>query len=878
MTQKHQILVTNDDPSSLLILKRSLESAGYEVLAVEDGQDVTEVAVRAQPDLILLNVTLGDDEGLEACRALRRQESTSTVPIVFVITSADTEQVLKVFSAGGSDYVTKPFVVPELLARLKAQINADKAKRTLHNKDDQLQELRRELDNLRRLDPMTNLLNRRSWDEAAEQEHQRYQRHGHPYAVIMIDIDQFKAYNAAYGHQAGDECIRQVAESIASTCRTVDFISRYGGEEFVILAPETDIEKAKKLADRIRRTVWALAITQAPNVETVRITVSLGIAVVEAEQTWEHVFQRADEALHIAKRAGRNMVYAIHGDAKKEIKDSIKESTTQVPNIPPEDNRIDVLVVDDEQTNRIICRGSLEKEGYHVREAVDGHDALTKTEEKHPDVIIMDVMMPNMDGLECTRTLRNNPDTQDIPIIIVSALSRTEDILAGLEAGADEYLSKPFRSSELVLRVQSMARLHRERMDLLLSYEHRGKQMKILSRLVEFCRSVSNSKSPHEILEYTVGAVADVTDCQRVSIMLPDPNEHYLTIVSSIGVDKELTHSVQVPLGEPISGQVYTTGRATVVNNETEAKHRFEDYDAPFFASIPLVSAPLDASGKVVGVLNTTEKRNGAPFETRDLEYIELISKVAGTAIHDLDMQEARNQASDSIMLGLAKLAEYRDNDTGRHLDRVTKFCLMLAETLREKDKFKAKIDDDFLSRLERSVPLHDIGKVAIPDEILLFPGKLNEEQRTIMQMHTIAGANTIQSLMEKAPGVDFLRMAMQIARCHHERFDGNGYPDGLRGEHIPLAARIVSVADVYDALTTKRVYKEAFSHGKSMTIILEGSGSQFDPEIVDAFLQREQDFAELARKLRDDQPVCNEVPKEIAAITGCANGVKTTI
>jgi len=548
------------------------------------------------------------------------------------------------------------------------------------------------------------------------------------------------------------------------------------------------------------------------------------------------------------------MVYLDHGRSAKKGSEKADRPLQEGSNTNEngKDGRISVLIVDDDPTNRAVCKGCLERAGYRVREAVDGCDALAQVRAVLPDVILMDVMMPKMDGLECTRELRADPDTRDIPIIIVSALARTEDILAGLKAGADEYLSKPVRASELTLRVQSMARLNRERTDLLHSYEERGRQMRILTRLVEYCRGVSNSSSSEEILQHTVAAVSDIVDCQRVSIMLPDVSERFLTIASSLGVDEGLAQAVKVPLGEPIAGQVFAAGRAVVVNSEAETDARSGDYDAPFFASVPLVSAPLDAAGRVVGVLNATEKDGCVPFESRDLEYIELISKVAGTAIHDIRMREARDQASDSIMVALAKLAEYRDNDTGGHLDRVTRFCLMLAETLREKDEYRDTIDDEFLYKLERSVPLHDIGKVAIPDEILLFPGRLDDQQMAIMRTHTDTGANTIQSLIVRAPGVCFLEMATEIARYHHERYDGQGYPTGLSGKAIPLAARITAVADVYDALTTHRVYKEAFSHEKAVRIIREGSGTQFDPDIVEAFMKREKAFAELAQKMAD--------------------------
>jgi putative two-component system response regulator len=595
--------------------------------------------------------------------------------------------------------------------------------------------------------------------------------------------------------------------------------------------------------------VWALGIPHAATTGLARATVSVGVAVC-GPAGWEDVLKRADAAVLVAKRAGRNMVYSDQ---------AISTEPTQAPAGPPESQpqadkqpSIQILVVDDDPTNRAVCRGCLQRGGYQVREAADGYIALEEIQKSPPDVIIMDVMMPNMDGLECTRTLRADPDTRDIPIIIVSALSRTEDILAGLQAGADEYISKPIRASELMVRVQSMARLHRERADLLHSYEQRGRQMRLLTRLVEFCRAVGLCDQTEDVLQHTVATLSDVVECGRVSIMLPDEDEKSLRIVSATGMDKSLADTVVVPVGTTIAGRVFASGHPTVVNTRAEAAANSGDYQAPYFASVPLISAPLDAAGRVVGVLNATDKRGSLPFESRDLEYIELISKVAGTAVHDIRMREAREKASDSIMVALASLAECRDNDTGRHLERVTKFCLLLAEALQHTDEYRGQIDADFLYKLERSAPLHDIGKVGIPDSILLYPGRLNPEQMAVMRTHSTVGARTIESLISRAPGVCFLEMARDIAAHHHERFDGTGYPDGLAGKSIPLAARITAVVDVYDALTSRRVYKEACSHDKAVTIILEGSGTAFDPDIIEAFIQQEKTFADLARTLAD--------------------------
>ncbi len=850
MSRTYRILVGSDDPTTVLILARAMEGAGYEIRTADNDAGFLDVALQFEPDLILLEPRTSDYDPLQQLRDLRAGTGVADVPVIFVMDAAQPERVIEVFSAGGCDYVVKPFAVREVLARVQTQLRLRTADQELRLREAQLQEVNAKLANVCSQDPVTNLLNRRAWEERLIQQHGILERYQRPYAVIMIDIDSFRAYNDLCGRRAGDDCVCRVADAIAAACRHVDVVGRYGGDEFVVLAPETDGEDALRLADRIHRAVWGLGLPHPGGTGSPRVTASLGVAV-SGPSCWEDVLKKADAALVVAKRAGRNMVYA-----GQELTPPIPSAMPVLASPPtpaaPPDDRIEVLVVDDDPTNRAVCKGCLQRNGYRVREASDGCMALEQVKHERPDVIIMDVMMPNMDGLECTRTLRTDPDTRDIPIIIVSALSRTEDILAGLQAGADEYISKPIRASELTLRVQSMARLHRERSDLLNSYEQRGRQMRILTRLVEFCRAVGLCERAEDILAYAVGAVADVVDCRRVSIMLPDKAEQFLNIASSLGLDESLARDVHVPLGETTAGRVFSSGQPIVVNSEAEAVGGSGDYDAPYFASFPLISAPLDAAGRVVGVLNATEKLGRTPFESRDLEYIELISKVAGTAIHDVHMREAREQASDSIMVALASLAECRDNDTGRHLERVTRFCVLLAEAIRQTDQYRDQIDDDFIYKLERSVPLHDIGKVGIPDSILLFPGKLSDEQMSIMRTHANVGARTIESLMTRAPGVCFLEMARDIAAHHHERWDGRGYPDGLRARDIPLSARITTVADVYDALTSRRVYKEACTHDKAVTIILEGSGSAFDPDIVEAFMQREKAFAELATSLAD--------------------------
>ena len=193
-----------------------------------------------------------------------------------------------------------------------------------------------------------------------------------------------------------------------------------------------------------------------------------------------------------------------------------------------------------------------------------------------------------------------------------------------------------------------------------------------------------------------------------------------------------------------------------------------------------------------------------------------------------------------AIIFGLAKLAESRDNDTGEHLDRIRSYVAILANDLTHYDP---QVDKQFIHNLELASSLHDIGKVGIPDSILLKPGRLSREEREIMEIHTIIGGECLDAIQMRLGQNDFMEMARSVAYSHHERWDGNGYPHAIAGDQIPLCARIVAVADVYDALTSKRPYKRALSHQESRMIIVSGSGAQFDPEVVAAFLRNEDAF-----------------------------------
>jgi response regulator RpfG family c-di-GMP phosphodiesterase/serine/threonine protein kinase len=200
---------------------------------------------------------------------------------------------------------------------------------------------------------------------------------------------------------------------------------------------------------------------------------------------------------------------------------------------------------------------------------------------------------------------------------------------------------------------------------------------------------------------------------------------------------------------------------------------------------------------------------------------------------------DALIQARNALVLALARLVEQRANESGTHLLRLQRYCRVLAEEAAQAPSFAGQIDRNFIEMLECCAPLHDIGKVSLPDHILLKPGKLDTEERLSMQTHTVIGAETLQQVLEQdGHALGFLRMAIDITRYHHERYDGQGYPDRLAGEAIPLAARLVAIGDVYDALRSRRVYKPAYSHAATVQMMTEAAGGQFDPALMQTFLR----------------------------------------
>jgi two-component system, cell cycle response regulator len=287
-----KILIIDDSPDAVAVAKARLAHEGHEILVAFAGREGLEIADREDPDLVLLDVDMPGMTGFEVCQRLKENAATCLIPVIFLSGSGGADDKVKGLDLGAVDFVTKPFDTFELRARVRAAL------RTKH-----LQDLLRKY---ALIDPLTELPNRRALDERLQQEWARLLRHGGHLSVLMADIDHFKRFNDQFGHPVGDEVLRQVAHLLARGCRESDMPVRYGGEEFVVVAPETTAQAAAELAERLRLSICAQPL-QAHG-HSLDVTASFGVADNDGAKKPEELVRAADEAMYAAKTAGRNCV------------------------------------------------------------------------------------------------------------------------------------------------------------------------------------------------------------------------------------------------------------------------------------------------------------------------------------------------------------------------------------------------------------------------------------------------------------------------------------------------------------------------------------------------------------------------------------------
>lgn len=347
------------------------------------------------------------------------------------------------------------------------------------------------------------------------------------------------------------------------------------------------------------------------------------------------------------------------------------------------------------------------------------------------------------------------------------------------------------------------------------------------------------------IVEGLVSAVADITQSDDISLWLsPRRDGHFECVHPTPHANRHVSpQDVQGGITQQVLRSLHPWHRATDAEPPKTC-------DEALFTGIPSLMMPLVSHQKVIGLL--TLSGNALP-EHLDLSHaIAAMADITATTLQSRWHQEAFEDAQDAIITALAKLSEYRDPETGSHLLRLKKYSALICRTLAEQEEYAGIVTEAFTQDLIRSSPLHDIGKVGIPDNILKKPGKLTAEEFEIMKTHAQIGGDTLRAVYEQYPSQSFIKCGMDIAYCHHEKWDGSGYPRGLKGEDIPLSARILALVDVYDALTCRRVYKSPFSRDDAKALISQGAGTHFDPTLVATFLAMEDAFHEIAERYAD--------------------------
>jgi diguanylate cyclase (GGDEF)-like protein len=302
------ILVADDEPVNLALMKRRLEWEGYRVITARNGQEALERAREALPDLTILDVMMPVMDGLQACRVMKDEDATRDIPVIFLSALDDTETKVSGLALGANDYISKPFRVEELLARVEVAIRLKRERDELRQSAEEAQRRAEVARAMSMTDALTGLLNRYGLQRSLQHEQSESRRYARALSCLLIDIDNFKGVNDTYGHAEGDAALAQLARVLTEAVRGSDVVCRYGGEEFLVLAPETQLEGALALGEKIRQTTAAHLF--GDGARTFPLTLSIGAAELSADESANDMIARADVALYHAKEEGRNRVEA----------------------------------------------------------------------------------------------------------------------------------------------------------------------------------------------------------------------------------------------------------------------------------------------------------------------------------------------------------------------------------------------------------------------------------------------------------------------------------------------------------------------------------------------------------------------------------------
>ncbi|GEM_PF-430029 len=430
-----RVLIVDDDEMIQELVERNLTRAGYTVRIASDGKGALEEVFRFTPDMVILDIMLPDIDGLDLLKILRQRPGGSILPIMFLTAKTGLNDRIQGLSIGGDDYITKPFHPEELVARVGALIGRTALLKELAVRDG-----------------LTGTYNHRYFYEKLKDEITRWKRYKRKFTLVMIDLDFFKNVNDSYGHMVGDIVLRETADFLIAQLRSIDVVARYGGEEFALILPETDLKEAhlvlRRIFERIRN--WKIKLPNSD--ESIQITFSAGLATCSEDGEDEKALvSHADKALYYAKESGRNQ-FILYRDLvtimkrNRDVDDSYDETEVR------KEDKGTIYIAEDDLLISNMLKIYLEKEGYRISVFPNGAELLAIINIEKPDLILLDVMMPLMDGIKALEIIRSQDDVKNIPVIMLTSLDDRVILERHKQLGAVDYVRKPF-SPEILIKV-----------------------------------------------------------------------------------------------------------------------------------------------------------------------------------------------------------------------------------------------------------------------------------------------------------------------------------------------------------------------------------------------------------------------------------------